>query len=157
MHVFIMGNSGSGKTSLAKRIAAQEGRAHVDLDPFAWTEDRARRDPVDAVAEIWQMADGRPVVIEGCYADLVRAMIRPEDRLIWLDVPVDVCVARCQSRPFEPHKWASPAEQDAFLPDLIAFVRTYPVREDDLGRAAHLKLFMNHTGQKTRQGVIGDD
>jgi|GEM_PF-6635234 len=68
-------------------------------------------------AEVAELA-GREAVIEGCYADIVAALARPEDALIWMDTPVDECILRAQTRGHEPHKWPSAAAQNAFLPTL---------------------------------------
>jgi len=151
MHTFIIGGSGAGKSSLAQRLAAAEDRQHIDLDPYAWADTPGqRRDTAAAAAAVRAAAAEQPAVIEGCYADLVAALIQPGDRLIWLDLPVERCVAHCRARPFEPHKWPSAAAQDAFLPKLLDFVRAYPTRDDDLGAAAHRTLFEGHTGPRQR-------
>ena len=149
-NVFIVGNSGSGKSTMAKRLAA-DGRVHVDLDPYAWKgEVGVRRDVVDAADAIRAHLGGRPSVVEGCYADLVEALARPGDRLVWLDLPIEACVAHCEQRPFEPHKWASAEAQDAFLPRLLEFVKAYETRTDALGRSAHAELFAAFAGPAER-------
>ena len=47
----------------------------------------------------------------------------------------------CRSRPFEPHKYATAAEQDAHLELLLGWVRDYYTRDGDLSLAAHQALF----------------
>lgn len=151
MHVMILGNSGSGKTTLARQLAARDARLHVDLDAFAWERPGVRLPTPQAVARIRDHIQARPAVIEGCYGALVEALLTPSDRLIWLDLPVAQCEAHCRARPHEPHKWDSASAQDAFLPNLLAFVRTYPERDDDLGAAAHGRVFDAHSGPKERR------
>ena len=152
MHVFVVGNSGAGKSTFARALAEREGRLHVDLDPFAWAaEVGVRREWADATAAIREALGTRAAVVEGCYADLVEALIQPADRLVWLDPPLETCLARCRARPFEPHKWATAEDQDAFLPQLLAFVKTYPTRTDALGARAHRALFDAFVGAKERR------
>lgn len=151
MNIFIIGNSGAGKSTLAQHLATHHDRIHLELDGFAWTEAVGdRRDTADAVAAIRAKLGGRSAVVEGCYGDLVAALMEPVDLLVWLDLPVAVCVANCEQRPFEPHKWPTAEEQRAFLPKALAFVREYPTRTDDLGKAAHHSLFRAHSGPKSR-------
>jgi adenylate kinase family enzyme len=150
-HTFIVGNSGSGKSTLARRLSKEHGSAHVDLDRFAWTEvvgiRRELRASVEAVRK--ELGD-RSAVIEGCYADLVEALATADDHLIFLDIPLQQCIAHCHARPFEPHKWPSAEAQDSFLPGLIEHVRSYPTRLDSLGWAAHDRLFQAFSGTKER-------
>lgn len=151
-HIFILGNSGSGKSTLAERLCSLEGRVHVDLDPYAWTETIGiRRDVSDAAAAIRATVSSDPAVIEGCYADLVEALATQDDHLIWLDVSAEVCTSNCKKRPFEPHKWESAEKQDEFLPRLLEFVGTYKTRTDCLGRNAHRETFERFTGTKERR------
>jgi len=149
MHVFIIGNSGSGKSTLAAHLSKHAGLRHVDLDTVAWDEPGVRRD-VDASVEALRATLEGPAVLEGMYVDIVEAAISPEDRLIWLDLPVESCLENCRARPHEPHKWPSAAAQDAFLPKLLDFVRGYDEREGPLGRSAAEHLFADFGGQTLR-------
>jgi hypothetical protein len=47
----------------------------------------------------------------------------------------------CRNRPWEPHKYASKADQDAKLEYLLSWVRGYYTRDDDLSLSAHRTLF----------------
>ena len=38
--IVIFGNSGSGKSSLAKALSERKGLAHLDLDTVAWEPER---------------------------------------------------------------------------------------------------------------------
>ncbi len=89
-------------------------------------------------------------VIEGCYADLVQALATEGDHFIWLDLSVDDCIANAKARPWEPHKWPSAEAQDAFLPNLLAFIATYPDSEGPTGRRAHAALFDAFVGTKEK-------
>lgn len=148
--VFVVGNSGSGKSTLARGLEAR-GFAHIDLDGVAFSDAVGTRRPVSESLEMLQPDLGAgPTVIEGCYADLVSALAGPEDHLIWLDLSVDACVEHARARPYEPHKWASAEAQDAFLPKLEAFIRSYPDAEGPTGRRAHAVLFTSFPGWRER-------
>ncbi len=111
--IFIFGNSGSGKTTLGKTLSKKLGRSHFDLDTVAFTDQKGTRRSVAESLEMLQARiDQEPLVISGCYADLVRAFATERDHLVWLDLPVGKCVAHAKQRPWEPHKWPSQEFED---------------------------------------------
>ena len=89
-------------------------------------------------------------VLEGCYGKLARVAIDAGAALVWLDVSVEQCLAHCRTRPFEAHKYPDPQTQQAFLDQLLDWVREYPVRAGDLGRADHAECFAQCPGTKLR-------
>jgi adenylate kinase family enzyme len=151
VHTFIVGNSGSGKSTLARRLAEERGLVHLDLDQYAWTDALGvRRDLEKSLAVLQPILAEAPTVLEGMYGDIVAGLLRPDDRLIWLDLPLSECEAHCRARPFEPHKWESAEKQNAFLPQLLSFLGSYAEREDGLGAKTHARIFEAHIGAKTR-------
>ena len=89
-------------------------------------------------------------VIEGCYSDLVDLVLPRCTRLLFLDPGVGACVANARARPWEPHKYASKAEQDANLEMLVGWIRDYETRDDVFSRAAHRRAFDAFVGDKVR-------
>jgi ribosomal protein S18 acetylase RimI-like enzyme len=147
--VFVVGNSGAGKSTFAGGL---EGRRHVDLDAVAFADARGTRRPLaDSLDRLGDDLEG--TVVEGCYADLVEALATPQDHLVWLDPPLETCLAHARARPWEPHKWASGEAQDAFLPRLLDFIGTYPERDDPTGRSAHAALFEGFVGVRERHAA----
>jgi adenylate kinase family enzyme len=147
----VIGNSGSGKSTLARELARAHELAHLDLDSVAWepAQPLTRRAIADSLADIRGFMAERPRwVIEGCYADLLEPLLAHADALRFLNPDVEVCVAHCRARPWEPHKYASKAEQDRNLEFLLNWVREYPTRGGPLGLAAHRALFEAFTGDK---------
>lgn len=160
--VFVIGNSGSGKSTLARRLASRLQRAHIDLDGFAFLDQIGTRRPVaDSLAQLEAIEGFDRAVIEGCYADLVGAAAAPEDHLVWLDLSVSDCTANAEGRPWEPHKWPSREQQDAFLPNLLEFIARYPEDVAPTGRPAHAALYDSFPGTRERHDVRpplpGDD
>ena len=149
MRVVIFGNSGAGKSTLAHRLADEHGLAHLDLDTLAWLPGPKRAPIADSAAGIEAfIAANQDWVIEGCYADLL-ALVAPRcTRMIFLDPGVEVCIAHCRARPWEPHKYPSKEAQDANLAMLIDWIRAYDTRSDEFSRRAHRALFDGFTGDK---------
>lgn len=153
MRVAIIGNSGSGKSTLARQLATRFGAATLDLDTVAWEpgEVAVARPPADAVADVRSFCEVHDAwIVEGCYAALVEAVLPYAPSLLFLDPGVEVCLAHCQSRPWEPHKYPSKAAQDEKLAFLLDWVRAYYTRDDALSLAAHEALFHRYAGPKQR-------
>lgn len=151
MRVAIIGNSGSGKSTLARQLADAFALAALDLDTIAWEPDKVAvsRAPSKAAASLaaFCAAHGR-WVIEGCYETLVSCALEHSPILVFLDPGVEVCLANCSGRPWEPHKYASRQDQDAHLDFLLSWVRDYYVRTGELSRAAHMSLFDGYRGTR---------
>ncbi|WP_119292740.1 AAA family ATPase [Azohydromonas sediminis] len=149
--IAILGNAGSGKSTLARHLAARHGVPVLDLDTVAWEPDAPAQPRPDAHA----IDDVRAFcrrhaqwVVEGCYAHLVGAALAFGPRLVFLNPGTAACLAHCRARPWEPHKYASQAEQDANLPLLLDWVAAYDTREGPLSLAAHRRCFDGYAGPK---------
>lgn len=148
----VFGNSGSGKSTLAKTLAARHQAPHLDLDVIAWLPDQPGvRAPFaeSAVALRQFMAASESWVIEGCYTSLLEVAATECTELIFLNPGIEACVANCLARPWEPHKYPSPAAQDANLRMLVGWVREYATRDDEFSLGEHRRLFDSHAGTKT--------
>jgi len=160
MRVAILGNSGSGKSTLARSLAARTGAPTLDLDALAWEPGQVAvpRDPARAAADVAAFcATHAAWIIEGCYAELIRATLPHGPTLVFLEPGVEVCLAHCRARPWEPHKYASKAEQDAKLAFLLDWVRAYYTREGDLSLAAHEALFAAYEGPRRKLTAPPDE
>lgn len=153
MRVAIVGNSGSGKSTLASQIAAAHSVASLDLDTAAWEPGKIAvpRSSEAAAADVAAFCASRDQwVVEGCYAGLVTQALEQSPILLFVDPGVDACLANCRSRPWEPHKYASRAEQDEQVDFLLSWVREYYSRDGDLSLSAHQALFEQYRGPKLR-------
>lgn len=160
MRLAILGNSGSGKSTLARGLADRTGAPTLDLDTLAWEPGQVAvpRDQALAAAEVTAFCAAHEAwIIEGCYAQLIRATLAHHPTLVFLEPGVETCLAHCRARPWEPHKYASQAEQDAKLAFLLDWVRTYYTREGDLSLAAHQALFEGYAGPKRKLTVPPDE
>lgn len=149
--ILIFGNSGSGKSTLAKAYREKYAIAHLDLDCLAWnpTKPPTRKPLPESEAQIRQFVNSNEQwVIEGCYADLLTLVAKDANQAVFLNPGVDQCIANCRLRPWEPHKYPSPEEQDENLPMLIEWVRQYPDRRDEFSLRSHRALFEGFQGKK---------
>src|SRR5690606_24075549 len=118
--IVIFGNSGSGKTTLARKLAAEHGLAHLDLDRLAWHAPGVRMAPADSKRAIRSFIDQHASwVIEGCYGDLLEQVVPFCTEMRFLNPGLDVCIANCRARPWEPDKYSSREAQDRYLETLL--------------------------------------
>ena len=87
----IIGNSGSGKSWLAKRLAEQLHVPWVDLDQIHWVSDERSiaRPRAEALAMARIAADEPRWVIEGVYGWIVSELIHRATALVWLCIDDD--------------------------------------------------------------------
>ena len=152
--VAILGNSGSGKSTLAKSLASRTIPL-LDLDTIVWEPNQVAvaRPAVRALEDLERFCtENDQWIIEGCYADLISASLRWKPELIFLNPGAAVCLQHCRERPWEPHKYASKAEQDEKLPFLLDWVAGYDTREGPMGLRAHRELFAAYPGPKHERG-----
>ncbi len=156
MRVLLFGNSGSGKSTLARALAQAHDLAHLDLDTIVWEPGRVAvpRPPAAVRASLAEfIAAHARWVIEGCYGELIEAAAPSCTELIFLNPGRDACLANNLRRPFEPHKYASKAEQDAMLDQLQAWVAAYYTRDDAWSYAAHRRIFDSFQGRKSERSI----
>ncbi len=150
LRAVLLGNAGAGKTTLSRRlIGARTDIARLSLDEIAWNPGVQRKPLAESLALLEAfMAAHAHWVIEGCYGDLIAAALPHATELHFLNPGVDVCVAHCRARPWEPEKFPDRAAQDQMLANLIEWVQTYPTRTDEFGLARHRELFNQFAGPK---------
>lgn len=149
MRVVILGNSGSGKTTRARALEADHGCAHLDLDSVAWATPGTRRPLAESEAAIRAFHDAHPAwVMEGSYASLAEIAAPLATAFWFLNPGVETCLAHARQRPWEPEKYPSPEAQDERLAFLLDWIRSYDVRDDEYGLAAHRAVFDAFDGPK---------
>lgn len=141
----IIGNSGSGKSWLAKRLAEQLHAPWTDLDLIHWLSDECSiarpRPEARSMARI--AASEERWVIDGVYGWIVSELIHRATALIWLCVEDETCVANIHQRENKP-------DDDPLLIALLEWAGSYRTREDSSGFSAHQRLFEGFSGSKIK-------
>lgn len=96
-NVFVVGTSGSGKSTAAKKIAKQLSRRHVEIDALMWLPNWIQRDSLELAELLQKELDNGPVVLDGNFAS---KGIKPNkgDVLIFLDYPRWIVITRLLRR-----------------------------------------------------------
>lgn len=86
--IAIVGDSGSGKTWLGERLAAQLGLPHVEIDALYWQPDWTPLPDAELRARVAAVVAEASWIIDGNYGSKVQPMIlEAADTVIWLDLP----------------------------------------------------------------------
>ncbi|MDP9689582.1 UNVERIFIED_ORG: adenylate kinase family enzyme [Pseudomonas mohnii] len=139
----IIGNSGSGKSWLAQRLAERLQVPWTDLDRIHWLSDEHSipRPRAEALAMARVAAEQERWVIEGVYGGIASELLPRTTTLIWLSVADEVCVANIRQREIN---------DDERLIALLEWAGSYRQRDDSSGYTAHQRLFEGFTGTKMR-------
>lgn len=150
--ILLFGNSGSGKSTLAKKLRDKEGLSHLDLDTLAWqATSPPQRQPIAESAKAIQdfIHSEKSWVIEGCYTDLLECAAPFANEVVFMDLPIEACIANAKKRPWEPHKYESKEAQDSNLEYLITWIAEYSQRVDTFSKQSHRRFYDNFQGIKT--------
>jgi adenylate kinase family enzyme len=133
----IVGNGGSGKSWLAERLAAALSTSAIDLDEIHWLPGgfSAPREPAIAKDLVRAKAAGDGWVIEGVYGWLAKEALPRASALIWLNIPVEDCIANVRARGLRR------GGDEAAFTALIEWVGEYHVRTNANSRLAHEQAF----------------
>ena len=103
MRIVVVGTSGAGKTTLARRIASHLGLPHIELDAINWQSgwhDLTRHDPQEFVRRVTEAIRSEAWVVDGNYGLVRDSVWRRATHLVWLDYEPWVIMARVISRTF---------------------------------------------------------
>ena len=152
MKLILLGNAGAGKSTMARQIIGDEPIPCLSLDEIAWDDGppRPKRKPLEVSLRMLHafIQSNEQWIVEGCYGDLIQAALPYCTELRFLNPGIEVCVAHCHRRPWEPEKFSSPEDQAAMLTRLVQWVREYETREDEYGLRRHRQVFEQFAGRK---------
>ncbi len=96
--IVVVGTSGSGKTTFAKRISTRLGVPHVELDSLNWEADWMEA-PLEVFRERVRAALGGDAwVVDGNYSRVRDIVWSRADTIVWLDYPLWLVMLRLLRR-----------------------------------------------------------
>jgi adenylate kinase family enzyme len=142
----VFGNGGSGKTTLANRLATILARPALHLDDLRWEPGNygIARDNQLVINEAIAAAAADTWLMEGVYGWLAKPILPRATTLIWLDLPEAECLANVRARGIQGN-----GTQAAF-DELLAWIADYRLRDNSSCFNAHLRLYESFTGEKAR-------
>lgn len=142
--LLIIGNSGSGKITLAACIMPRSQRSVLDLDAVHWRADGRKREELLARQTVAALAAEPRWIIEGVYGWLAEVAVARATALIWTDLPW----SECQDGLLRRGLRRGMTETDRTA--LVAWAAAYWTRRTPSSWAGHLRLFEDFPGEKAR-------
>jgi len=96
--IIIIGNSNSGKSTLAERLAARLNASFIELDALHWEPNWTPAQPEVFRERVRQAISADSWVIAGNYSKQVDLSWPMADTIVWLDLPLHLVLRRCISR-----------------------------------------------------------
>lgn len=96
--IHIIGGPGSGKTTLAGRLAARTGSPAIDLDRIGYGEHGEKRSLAERRAAVAKIAPEPAWITEGIYLWWTDELLHWADVILWLDPPWRVAARRIVTR-----------------------------------------------------------
>ena len=96
--IVVVGTSGSGKTTVAARIAKELGHLHIELDSIHWLPNWTELPDEEFRTQVAEKITVDRWVADGNYKPVRDLLWRRADTLVWLDLPFRVVFWRVVKR-----------------------------------------------------------
>ncbi len=146
----IIGNSGSGKSYLAKSLSAIYSTPIIHLDQLFWMPGGFNeKRPMDEIkSEVERKRNEASWIIEGVFGELAEMFLSRAQSLIFLDMDWTVCHAGLLARGSESSKQLDAAAAEKNFKELLLWAEQYWTRTNLCSHSGHLRLFSNFAGHK---------
>ena len=128
--IYIIGNSGSGKSYLANKLSEKLNIPHFDLDDVFWKKKYSIQRTEDEKKLLLSkiIKDNETWVIEGLFVSFTDEAIKNATEIIWLDININILTWRIIKREFIKIIKGKNNFKNVF--ELIKFVRRYNDEEN---------------------------
>lgn len=122
--IMIIGCPGSGKSTFARGLAEKTGLPLYYLDMMYWNPDRTTKPKEEFRAALRETVKLPEWIIDGNYGSTLELRMAACDTVIFLDFPVEVCIAGVEERRGKPRPDMPWVETEPDL-EFIEFIRKY--------------------------------
>ncbi|MEE9144770.1 MAG: AAA family ATPase [Candidatus Binatia bacterium] len=150
MKTIIIGNSGSGKTWLAKRLSTIFTAPVVHLDDIFWEPGGfdKKRSPKEIELLILQSQDKASWIAEGVFGELASHYLDAAELLVWLDIDWPICKKRLEKRGSESKRHLDREQSEEGLKELLEWASHYYDRQDLRSYEGHRATLEKFSGKK---------
>lgn len=148
--VVIIGNSGSGKSHLARELRSKLNLPIVHFDQLFWEPGgfNKKRPPDVVHNEIKQLSLADAWIMEGVFGDLAMTALENATALIFLNKDWDECRSALLERGSESSKQLDPVAAENSFNELISWAEAYYQRENSRSLKGHSRIFAEFAGTK---------
>lgn len=122
--IMIIGCPGSGKSTFARGLAEKTGLPLYYLDMMYWNPDRTTKPKDEFRAALRETVALPEWIIDGNYGSTLELRMEACDTVIFLDFPVEVCIAGVEERRGKPRPDMPWVETEPDL-EFIEFIKKY--------------------------------
>ncbi|ELC7279550.1 AAA family ATPase [Aeromonas veronii] len=157
--ILIIGNSGSGKSWLAARLAKQLTIREINLDTIVWQPGgfNQKRPQHEIDHTIQTLAQEPSWVVEGVFGALAEQLLDAANTLLFLDLDWSVCRDSLLSRGSQSSKQRDVVAAEKNFQQLLVWASEYGQRAGKSSRHFHSELFDRFPNDKhhftTREAV----
>ncbi|HEY5043610.1 MAG TPA: AAA family ATPase [Verrucomicrobiae bacterium] len=150
--IVIIGNSGSGKSYLAKSLSAIYSVPVVHLDQIFWMPGgfNEKRPNDEIKSEIEQRQKDDSWIAEGVFGELATFFLARTQSLIFLDMDWSACHKGLISGGSESSRQLSAVKAEENFSKLLLWAEQYWIRTNLCSQSGHLQMFANFAGHKFR-------
>ena len=150
MRTVIIGNSGSGKSHLAKSLAMLGATPVIHLDQIFWMpggfNEKKSRD--EAIREVEEKRNENSWIVEGVFGELAELFLSRAQTLVYLDMDWATCQSGLKSRGSESSRQLDQVKAEENFGKLLLWAEQYWTRTNSCSHAGHLRLFSDFSGHK---------
>ncbi len=146
----IIGNSGSGKSHLARSLSTIFSYPVIHLDRLFWMPGgfNAKRPKDEIKNGIEQKRKEASWIVEGVFGELAEMFLPQAQSLVFLDMDWSVCHAGLLARGSESSQQLESAHAAENFGNLLHWAGQYWTRTDLRSHAGHHQLFSSFAGLK---------
>lgn len=122
--VIIIGCPGSGKSTLARALHQKTGLPLYHLDMMYWNADKTTVEKSVFRKRLSAVLEEAAWIVDGNYSSTMEMRLQACDTVIFLDFPLDVCLAGIKERRGKPRSdmpWVETEEDEEF----VEFIKSY--------------------------------
>lgn len=148
--IVIIGNSGSGKSFLARKLSSKLAVNVIHFDELFWEPGgfNKKRPPDVVHSEIKDLSQGKNWIMEGVFGDLAATALENATVLIFLNKDWNEYKSALLERGSESSKQLDPATAEKNFCDLLIWSEAYTKRENSRSLKGHSALYENFKGAK---------
>jgi adenylate kinase family enzyme len=152
MRTVIIGNSGSGKSHLAKSLSSLHSLPVIHLDQIFWMPGgfNEKKSKDEMFRKMEQMRQENSWIVEGVFGELAELFLTRAQTLIYLDMDWATCQSALKLRGSESSRQIDSFKAEENFGKLLLWAEQYWTRTNLCSHAGHLRLFSNFTGHKLK-------
>lgn len=125
--IIVIGCPGSGKSTISRALHSITEIPLFHLDMMYWNADRSIVDKAVFLERLSNAMQKEEWIIDGNYNSTMELRLQACDTVIFLDYPLEICLAGIQERKGKPRADMPWVEQEEDDEEFIAFIKNYEI------------------------------